>query len=283
MSQKEIPNSFYNSPSMEHNSNIDVLRIIACLQVILIHVMIGDLYENNLINKQALLIHCIVSDAVAIFFSITGFLWFRYDKPTKKVFLNFFYKIAIPTICAAITSQILFKWLNSGSWYLSMDMISAPNIGAIIKGILQHNAGIWNNLSNVYWYILDYALICLWFPVIKAIVANKNGQLIIFSIIGWTILNLLIRNLIALGEVVGFHFSLYTYTPIPIQIIMVLLGYLMFKQIQNITSHCTVFMSIGIYILLITIRFYLQSILYNYDLSTQTSHLNKCLCTLKIQ
>ena len=264
--KKIIENNSSYIVHLEHYSSIDMLRIIACLFVIIIHVMTGDLI-NSSIDWQALTIHCIVADAVAIFFSITGFLWFRYDRSYKSILLNFGRKIAVPTIITVIVSQVFYKWINSTSWTFTVDLLSIPDLNAILNGIFQHNTGLWNDLSDIYWYVLEYAFICLWFPAIKAIVSNKNGERIILAVIFWTSLNLLIRDGLLVLSTIGIDYPLYTYTPVSIPVIMVLVGYIMFKRIQHISLKCSLKLSVFIYIFLIMMRILLQGILYKYKLT----------------
>lgn len=268
MNEKEqyFEDSSFYAMQLKHYSNLDMLRIIACLFVIIIHVMSGDLIDSS-IDWQALTIHCIVADGVAIFFSITGFLWFRFDKSYKTILRNLCRRVIVPTIVAGVISQVLYKWINSNSWAFSIELLSRPNFKAIVNGLFQHNMGLWNNLSDIYWYVLEYAVICLWFPVIKTIVVSKNGERLIAGVIFWTSLNLLVRDAFYILHAIGINYSLYTYVPVPIPIIMVLLGYMMFKRIRDFSSKCPLVLSVFIYILLITFRVVFQSVLYKHNIN----------------
>ena len=158
---------------MKKDGRIELLRVVACIFVICIHVMRPDVIDGE-VNDGHLFLHAIVGDAVSIFFTITGCFMYRGDTLRwKQKWLNYLINILLPTVVIGFVISMLMPILDSNT--LNVDFrLTPPNLLSIIEGLLFFQPGMWSSPCSIYWYVFEYARLLVFYPVCYAISKNKD-------------------------------------------------------------------------------------------------------------
>lgn len=205
---------------MQRNLSLDILRIIACFGVIVIHIT-GGAFSNQFAEKGTLWYNeYIVLDAlfrwsVPVFAMITGYFLLdpKKDLPIKKLFRKYLFRIVIALIFWSVIysvslHQSIYPFGSQGAhfWYLGMLIglyLSLPILRIIAQNplILKYYCIAWV-IYMIYTFLgrfivlpfqlqdvifLRYAGYCLAAYYIKVYLSNKNNKLVLFLYIIGTI------------------------------------------------------------------------------------------------
>lgn len=242
------------------NGSIEVLRILACILVIMAHIQLQPFMEDGS-NTGRLVMSIIVADNVPLFFLITGFFAFnRIDTDetiysvSKYKMKSFLRKILVPSVVSIIIVDAAnVFWTTKGNistlWY---------TIGMSIYSFF-FQLGAKNHL----WYIWAYAQFILLFPVLAFICQEKKEKCQIrHFILGSSILAAMICDVqYFLGKTelnisdfgVGYYF------------IYIMLGYELSEIVRKYYKRrLRLFViGLGLYILSFAVKYYAQIVMYN--------------------
>lgn len=118
--------------------NIELVRIVACLIVISLHVSQSYIIDNTL-DKGRLLLRCLFIDGVTLFWFIMGYFLFK--KTFKENLKRTITKILIPGILTIVLTQIFYEWI-----------IGTSSLITCIKEF---------SINLKIYYIVCYFLMCL--------------------------------------------------------------------------------------------------------------------------
>lgn len=229
----------------ENTYFINVLRIIACFAVIIIHIHINfskdlsELLSSTSANVMSVN-YRFMSFAVPMFLTITGYIFLGYKKECtyKSIFKYLIRFILIWVILGVV--------LNIGEYtYIAHSF----DIAFIKKGIVQVIAGdTWDHL----WYIKMVFFIYLILPVLKPFFAKENNEVIIFFI-------LFLLEIFIIPIYNSFSpVKIYTHFVLENYVFYVVLGAVLYRYKLNDSKIANV-----IYILLIILIIYLNSLKRN--------------------
>lgn len=221
---------------------INILRVIACFAVIVIHVHInyyrdlGGLISSETRNNMDLN-YAIMTFAVPMFLTITGYIFLGYkEECTYKSILKYLVNFALIWV-------ILGSILNVGEYvYLAHSF----DISFVKKAVFQVFAGdTWDHL----WYIRMVFFIYLILPVLKPFFSKDDKDIYIFFI-------LFILELFIIPIYNSFSpLKLYTHFTFENYIIYVVLGAVLYRyRLKNAFTYNV------IYIILILLIIYLNAI-----------------------
>lgn len=240
---------------------IDFIRVLACTFVITIHVKRPDIIHGD-ISKSNLLISSIVGDAVTLFFAITGCFLFRSGKEFKGVLKKFFLNVFVPMIVAVLCIQIFRDYLVSPNWIVGGAELKTPQIKELLRGLFERNPGLWNPACGVYWYMFEYGLAILWYPIVLQI-CNKDKSKVAKAVIFFTFINL------ALGEIqllVRFQmFYIQPYLLMPVSVVDMMLGHVLYDYCNNRKGFKYTMAGLLIFTSGVVMRFLFQYKLYGVD------------------
>ena len=120
--------------------NLDLLRIISCVFVVLIHVTAIWLSNNEVINNDNLFffvfVNSIAKFSVPVFFMLSGFFNLSNDKNLnyKEFYKKSFYKILLPCILFSVfysIIKVLECFFSDGDFVLVLKEIFSGNLGAL--------------------------------------------------------------------------------------------------------------------------------------------------------
>lgn len=149
---------------------VQLIRILACLIVIVCHSRLNPV-TDNILDKSTLFIHCFFDDGVAIFFLIMGF--FIFNKSYKKIITKAVTGILFPTIVIMVISMVLSDWANNVRALSDCILHPYIDIRLIIKSILSRE--LYNvPISGHLWYINSYLEIVVLVPVLKLLCKRDN-------------------------------------------------------------------------------------------------------------
>lgn len=143
----------------QRNWRIDLLRIIAMMYVVVLHFLKygGVLQELEQVDRAYLIfwgIEGVAYKAVCIFVLISGYYFIEsYFKPSR--FIRFYIQVAFYSIALYAVSIVIGK----------------ANLGgiSILKAITPITSGIW-------WYVTEYMLLLLCFPIINMIIHSVSKE-----------------------------------------------------------------------------------------------------------
>ncbi len=249
------------------NTNIELLRIIACYMVILTHIRPVLVLNEGQIADGALLVQAFLAPGVGLFFLITG--CFLPGLPVLKVWKKFLSGVALPTFIFVFCVDMLEGFLDgTAGFFMSIRQADMTNIfSGILKGILAFDAAQLGKLNGHIWFIFSYALIMLWMPLLHALVkADARRPLIFFVIL--SILKLLA---IDINRLWPFPVQIYMPELPPYEIMYASGGYLLYNHIirkkhsSRLTNSSLISISLFyavIAIAVMTLTFILQRMLF---------------------
>ncbi len=240
--------------------SIEVIRIIACFFVVIMHVETA-MFRDGVLIRQALVLACIVGDAVAVFFAITGCFWFRSQKGYKYVILSFLKNIVFPTICMIILLQIFSPYYSSTIIPLRLSDLSLPDIKGIIKGVLSRDHREFGEVFGAYWYLFEYACMLLWYPMIRYICKHNKMQILVFIVVV-TFINCICKEA---QWLIPLSFTIPSIAFFPVALVEMIEGHIIYSKREvfrkkNVRYIC--FMTI---IAAMVLRYFLQKALFGID------------------
>ncbi len=219
--------------------SVDIIRIIACMMVILTHLCLQVLNRAyNRIDWSRLLEKSFVTDGVPLFFLITGFFLVN-GRSYKKIWKNTIKKVLLPTLIFILFAQIFYMFITSKEsfiWCLKNAVVNL-NILGILKSIFTGDVTPINTLCAHLWYIFSYIKIIIWIPVLWLVCKeDKNSKLARRMILIFAVISMIITDvqkfitLPSIGKIKVFNF-------IDRELIYVLLGYELFVHKDKIKNN----------------------------------------------
>ncbi len=207
--------------------NVELLRILACIMVIVAHVRPLLISDDGQIMDTALLCQAFAAPAVSIFFMISGFF-----APKNPNFIKTWKRCVTGVLIPALVLVIVTGFLNG---YLSGDMgffesIAHTDIRLLAKntfeGIIGFDAAKFGDYNAHLWYIFSYILVMLFLPIMCVLAQHADRRVLWF----FTILinyRLLIVDIVAL-----YPFPVVVYLPqfLPPEIGVFILGYMIYTE-----------------------------------------------------
>lgn len=245
---------------------IELLRIIACILVVFMHIKTGDISSDGGIIKEQTLLSCMGGYSVAIFFAITGCFWYNQNRPFKTVVGNHVRNVLIPPAIIVLLFMCIPGYIESGSFIPTKADFSVPDWSALYKGILSQTPSMWGHDSvfAVYWYVFDFTLLLVWFPIIRRLAKEKSSDKIFIGLIIIAFINRVFEEIQWFTE---WDFGIREIPGVPIALVMTLIGYEVYKRKDTIRKHSKVCMLVSgaVYIITVIVSYYLQCALYRKD------------------
>lgn len=242
---------------------IELLRIVACFLVVIIHIKLSDLENDGGIIKEQVLLSCLSGYAVAVFFAITGCFWYRQDKPFKDVIIRHVRTILIPTFIVIMVFLVFREYLLAENIIPTLADVSAPNVANFFKGILAQMPELigQHDTFAIYWYVIDFTLLLIWYPLVRVIAKDAIGEKIMWAFVIIAFIN---RAVEEIQWFTDWDFYIREITIIPMALVMTMLGHLIYSKKEFIINNarmCRICSAI-LYVLAILISYILQYKLY---------------------
>lgn len=160
---------------------VELLRVIACFMVIMIHIRIPPIVEGQLL-KTTIFINCVLSSAVGLFFLATGFFLYGGGKSFWQVARHFLIKILVPTLLVVLATLVLEPWILGRSDM--MDCIKGSNIMEAVtgaaRGVFRISSDEWGILCGHLWYIAEYGKLILFYPVVRVLAKYADTRVLLY-------------------------------------------------------------------------------------------------------
>ncbi len=233
------------------NINIEVLRIIGCISVVLIHTVGYNITTSFIgdITFQLILLS-FFKVFIPIFILITGYT-FNKNVNIKKLWIKNIYRIIIPIIIVSILLEI-FSPFFEGKMSL-LENLKSLNFSFNTLYKIFISTPVIESRSYHLWYLYELLVLYLLYPLLKVIVKKKNILkfliilLFITEIIFPSIYNIFKIKFLSIFSVNIGYFLLYF-----------LIGYLFKENIKNIRINKFYFLLIYFFMIGLSI------ICYNY-------------------
>ncbi len=222
----------------KRDSSIELIRIVACAIVVLLHLSLNVFDEYHAqVDWSRLFEKCFLSEGVPIFYLIFGFFLCN-GRSYKKIWKSTLKRVIIPVLIFVLFAQIFFMFILNKqplSWCFENAFINL-NIQGIFRTILTGDVVHINSLCAHLWYIISYLKIILWVPVLWLICKeDTNPKLARRMIIGFGMLAMIIRDIqrfvkLPIGEINAFQM-------VDLDILYVLLGYELFVHKDKIKNN----------------------------------------------
>lgn len=220
-------------PHVSRDLNVELLRIIACLMVIMIHVRPFS-FSGSTLRDAVVFINVMNGPAVAAFFLISGF--FISPKQTlSHIILRFIKGVILPTAVFVFCLGLIRPWIDTPDMgFLQSILNSQPltMLSDMLQGFLAFDTVRFGIYADHLWYIFSYASIMFWMPVILALVKHDETTvlklMLLIGVFHYTLMNLSALVILPIGiyipEAIGKP-ALYT-----------IAGYLFYSWIKKVRS-----------------------------------------------
>lgn len=212
---------YNNSIRKNNDASVELLRIIACIFVISVHVKLPD-FDNKILFYDRVLINCLVGDGVAIFWIIMGFFIFN-NKSFRTVCKKCLNYVVVPTLIYVILANNFERWINNGVPFIYCLTNPQFDILNTVKCILTWSAG--TKLGFHLWFVFVYVQNILWYPVLKPL--GEQGRYRIYLILLCIVYLIIsdIQNIITLSFV-----KIIPFTIINASLLQMMIGYELYKR-----------------------------------------------------
>lgn len=202
------------------NINIELLRIVACLFVISIHLVPTYAMEDGIPHKGILFYDGMTRVAVPIFFMISGY-FLSAEKSIKKQYKRFVIHILLPTAIAIFFVGILLPIVLNVFLGMNEEVVS---LGVVISRLLGGRIDEFQFCFHM-WYIVDLTQCYILIPLIQMLCSEnahvrKIRHYILF--VGFFAGVLVPTYVLIVGENIA---NIFSYMPITIGMWYMLLGY----------------------------------------------------------
>ncbi len=163
--------------------------------VIMIHAKLPDIPAEGAVDRLAVLTYCLDGDAVAWFFMITGCFLFAGGKSFGQVLKKYLANILLPALIVVWVMMAVEGYLGAAGVLPGPGSFHMPDMEAYLSGILHMDNMRWGAGFGAYWYIFRYGAVLLWYPALRAIARQENGDRILLWLVlvkvGYTFFELL--------------------------------------------------------------------------------------------
>ncbi len=185
------------------NVHIELMRLAACLMVIMIHTKLPDIPAEGTVDRLAVLTYCLDGDAVAWFFVITGCFLYAGGKSFGHVLRKYVSGILLPALIVVWFLMAAEGYLGAAGVVPGAGAFHFPDMETYLSGILRMDNLRWGAGFGAYWYIFRYGTMLLWYPVIRAIAEQEKGD----RILVWLVLVKMVFTLFELLEAMSGGYS----------------------------------------------------------------------------
>lgn len=215
----------------DKKKNIDVkaelLRLIGCFMVILIHIRIQPLKDGTIL-KTPVFIGCLLTSSVGLFFLVSGFFMYSGRKTWWGTAKSFLVRILTPTLIVVFLTLVFNNWIMGQSSLI--DCVKSADYLFILKsmkeGVFHLSSDYWGLLCAHLWYIAEYARLILFFPAIAILVKYADNRILLY-LAG---LNVVFCFMIDLYRLFGQFSFPYVEPFLRASQALVLCGYLLYRQ-----------------------------------------------------
>ena len=213
--------------------NVELLRIIACLMVIMIHVRPFP-FSGTTLRDAVIFINVMNGPAVAAFFLISGF-FISSGQTFSHIILRFLKGVILPTAVFVFCLGLIRPWIDTPVMSLWDSILIAQPFNIMsdmLQGFIAFDTVRFGIYADHLWYIFSYASIMFWMPVILSLVKHHEltalRLMLLFGVFHYTLVNLSALVILPLGiyipESMGKP-ALYT-----------IAGYLFYKRIKELRN-----------------------------------------------
>ncbi len=249
----------------ERESNIEFLRLIACIGVIVIHIRPVPVTSDG-VDRNALVIAAVTAtDSVAVFFAITGCFWFSHQNGWAKTTWKFIRTIFIPSSAIALMIMVFTPYIFSHSIWPS---VIKPDITKYLAGFLTRDCYYyWGEACGPYWYVFEFAGLVFLYPLLRAVCDGRHDRTAMFIVLASIIL-------MALSDATAFlpdrSYDIQIYHILPMAAVEVLIGYLMYRYRDKYQGRRWATGALVGFIALVMLRYILQDALFEIDSSNSS-------------
>ena len=161
----------------KRNLKVELLRIISILLVIANHSILNIYYGDS---HKYLSMEAFTLMGVTIFFIITGFYLYNNKNTITKVYKNYWLRIFIPFSIFCILVIMFEKAINCDISFIEnmKDLHPILAIKTYLQGIKRWTCTNWTYLLGHTWYVFDYSVIIVLFPLTHYIVNKLNKRFV---------------------------------------------------------------------------------------------------------
>ena len=209
--------------------NVELLRVIACLMVIVTHVRPMIISADLRVMDSVLLMQTLAAPAVGIFFLIAGFF-----APRSSNFLRSWKKyltsVLLPAILLAIATDYLEDWIQGSSGIIRSIMEGDLywSLRNVFECLISLDAGPFGLYNAHLWYVFTYMLIMLFLPVMCVLARHADRRVLWF----FAILVSYRLIIVDIETLTGSLFRIYQTTILPPELAIFMLGYLVYSGLS---------------------------------------------------
>ena len=161
----------------KRNLKVELLRIISILLVIANHSILNIYYGDS---HKYLSMEAFTLMGVTIFFIITGFYLYNNKNTITKVYKNYWLRIFIPFSIFCILVIMFERAINCDISFIDnmKDLHPILAIKTYLQGIKRWTCTNWTYLLGHTWYVFDYSVIIVLFPLTHYIVNKLNKRFV---------------------------------------------------------------------------------------------------------
>jgi len=149
--------------------SFELLRIIACLYVITIHILYDYRVQAG-IAWNVIFMESFVRCCVPIFFILTGYFIFQREKSIKEMYRKVFFEIVCPVFFLSLVNSIFVEAMyNKRTLWQCIREYQIENVIEMFKGFLRME---YPSPSAHLWYINALVGIYMMYPLLKHICTN---------------------------------------------------------------------------------------------------------------
>lgn len=229
---------------LTRQSNVEILRILACFIVISVHIKLGMTRDDGTIDLGRALISCLVADGVGVFWLISGFFISRPIKSYSKHLTKSFKTILLPALIYSVFLMFYNKYANG---------VSTAEIIDSLKFNVSHLREYMYASSHL-WYIIIYTFIILLQPLIVQAINYLDEHPRGWNVFIPVVFALFVWNDFTNNEL--FEFSHHTINALVPAISIIFIAHWLYKYILPIINIKTSFVCLIIFVAAIILRTY---------------------------
>ncbi|ETP72731.1 hypothetical protein UYO_1333 [Lachnospiraceae bacterium JC7] len=213
--------------------NVELLRIIACLMVIMIHVRPFPISGTTL-RDAVVLIYVLNGPAVAAFFLISGFFISK-SQSLSHVLKRFLTGVILPTAVFVFVLELIRPWIDHPDISLFSSILNSRPLSILsdmAQGFLAFDTVRFGLYADHLWYIFSYAGVMLWMPVILALVKHDEIKALMIILL-IAVFHFTLQNLSAL---VVLPIGIYIPESIGKPAMYTVAGFLFYTRIKKIRT-----------------------------------------------
>ncbi len=169
----------------DRDISIDLIRVIACLLVVGVHLCLQAFNEYyHEVDWSRLFEKCFLTDGVPLFFMITGF-FITNGRSYKKIWKSTFFKVIITSLIYVVFAQIFYMFIINKESFLWCIKNAAVNLNlkGIFQSIITADVKPINSLCEHLWYIYTYVGIIILFPLLWLICKEEKWPTVIRRVV----------------------------------------------------------------------------------------------------